>query len=114
MPAAWLQFLRLSCCLIAHAAYACMICSNCGNGHCHKRRARRVRIPTGVASALSGSASGSSSPQSASAVALSACLPGSSFLLRDLHEKMPVEDPGGGIIEMILEFSFAPETLRSG
>ena len=51
------------------------------------RCAWRVRLAMGVASILSGIASGSSTPYSASAVVLSACLPGRSFLLRELHAK---------------------------
>ena len=51
------------------------------------RCAWRVRLAMGVASILSGIASGSSVPYSASAVVLSACLPGRSFLLRELHAK---------------------------
>ena len=54
---------------------------------CQDRCLRRTRIATGVASVLSGSASKSSAPNSASAVALSARLPGKSFLLRPLQVK---------------------------
>ena len=112
MPTALrLQSLCPPCCLIVHAT---LICSKCGNGHCQWRRVRRVHIATGVASALSGSASGSSSPQSASAVALSACLPGSSFLLRDLHKKEACRRPWTLNHQNVLELSFAPQTLCSG
>ena len=51
----------------------------------HHRSLRRTRMATGVASVLSGSASESSVPYSACAVALSAHFPGRSFLLRVLH-----------------------------